>query len=210
VLTPIPLETEGLPVPPEPVRAFLREAGERIGEFTYARGPGAFPAFVPSDYRRVCAALREILARHLAPERTLCEWGSGFGVVAGMAALLGFRAWGIEIEPDLVEAAESLARDFGLDVPYVCGTYVPPGGEDLTDAATEFAWLKPGGADGHAALGKEPSEFGVVFAYPWPGEERVVEDLFDRYAADGALLLTWRGREGPTLHRRTTYPNRGA
>ena len=206
LLVPVPLETPARPVPPAPVRAFLKEAGERIETFVHDRGAGALPAFVPSDSLRVYGALRAIAAGHLAPERTLCEWRSGFGVVAGLASMLGFRAWGIEIEPELVQQAESLAADFGLDAAFACGTYVPHGGEAFTDEVSEFAWLKPGGADGHAALERDPDEFGVIFAYPWPGEEAVVEALFDRFAAEGALLLTWRGREGLSLHRRTTRP----
>jgi hypothetical protein len=190
------------PVPPEEVCAYLRVAGERIDEFVYARGLEV-PAFVPADYRLIRGALQEVAERRLAPEMTLCEWGSGFGVVAGMAALLGYRSWGIEFERDLVEAAEKLAADFRLPVEYACGTFVPPGGEDLADEVEEFAWLLPGGEDAYADLGLDPCDFGLIYAYPWPGEESVVEALFDRFAAAGALLLTYRGQEGLRLHRKT-------
>ena len=31
----------------------------------------------------------------------------------------------------------------------------------------------------------------AIFAYPWPGEEWVIARLFEKYAAEGALLLTY-------------------
>jgi hypothetical protein len=31
----------------------------------------------------------------------------------------------------------------------------------------------------------------VVFAYPWPGEESMVDGAFARHASPGALLLTF-------------------
>jgi hypothetical protein len=65
-----------------------------------------------------------------------------------------------------------------------------------------MAWLVPGGDDGHALLGREPDDWDVVFAYPWPGEEHVIERLFDRFAERGALLVTWRGEKGARVQRK--------
>ena len=39
-------------------------------------------------------------------------------------------------------------------------------------------------------------------AYPWPGEEQVIFDLFTDYAAVGALLLTYHGQDGVRLARK--------
>ena len=86
---------------------------------------------------------------------------------------------------------------------HVCGTFVPAGGEDLTDFEQEHAWLSSdAGACGHEELGVDPGEFDVIFAYPWPGEEAVIEGLFERYAPTGALLLTFHGHEDLRLRRR--------
>src|SRR5947208_2272141 len=82
---------------PADVRAFLREADRRIQRF---RRDGRVPAFVPSDYVRVYGTLRALAEADLAPGRLFCEWGSGFGVAACLAALLDFDACGIEIEAD--------------------------------------------------------------------------------------------------------------
>ena len=51
-------------------------------------------------------------------------------------------------------------------------------------------------------LGLGPDEFDLVFAYPWPGEEEVVERLFERFAGDSALLLTFNGLEDLQLRRK--------
>src|SRR2546423_1671474 len=74
-------------------------------------------------------ALQALAESALAPGGRFCEWGSGFGVVTCLAAMIGFDACGIEIEPDLVAAARRLAADFDLSAEFVCGSFVPRGGE---------------------------------------------------------------------------------
>ena len=183
--------------PPPAARALIREAGRRIERF---QRPGRAPAFVPCDFVRAYGALRAAAAA--APGRRFCEWGSGFGVVAGLAALLDFDACGIEIDADLTAAARRLADDFGLPVEFACGSFVPPGGEACLDAGGAYAWLATGAGDGYDELGLGPDDFDVIFAYPWPDEEAAVAALFGRYAAAGALLLTYHGGEGFRLRRK--------
>jgi hypothetical protein len=48
----------------------------------------------------------------------------------------------------------------------------------------------------------DPDDFDIIFAYPWPGEEQVIFDLFADNAAVGALLLTYLGQEGLRLQRK--------
>lgn len=192
----MPLVDVELPAPraetlPKRIRDLIRESDERIRAFLARR---TVPGFVLSDFERVGRALQAIREHGLAPGDSCCEWGSGFGVVALMAACLDYRAYGIEIDAELVDEATQLAADFELDVDFACGTYVPHGGEDLTDTVDEdFDWLSAGGACGYDALGVDPEDFDLIFAYPWPGEEQVIDDLFERYAADSALLLTYHG-----------------
>jgi len=185
---------------PSEIRALIRESDRRTREFLARR---TIPGFVPSDFERVGRALRAVRETNLAPGDACCEWGSGLGFVALMAACLDFRACGIEINADLVDEATALAADFELDVEFACGTYVPRGGEDLTDSFQEFDWLSAGGACGHDALGVEPADFDLIFAYPWPGEEQVIDDLFERFGATSALLLTYHGgRDDLRLRRK--------
>src|SRR6516225_2515786 len=100
---------------PRDVRAFLREAERRIERF---QATGRSPGFVPSDYAGAYGVLTAVAAANLAPGSRFCEWGSGFGVVACLAAMAGFDACGIEIEAELVDAARRLADDFDLPVQF--------------------------------------------------------------------------------------------
>ena len=51
-------------------------------------------------------------------------------------------------------------------------------------------------------LGMDLSDMDLVFAYPWPGEEGLIEALFDAFAAEGALLLTYHGMNEMKLQRK--------
>ncbi len=185
--------------------ALVADAQERLADFLNARrGDGGPSAFVPADYRRVYAALDVILACGLSPTDTMCEWGSGFGVVAALAAQLGFESCGIEIERDLVEQAQALVADHGLDVPFAHGSFIPESAEaeGLADVQDDLATLARGVGDGYDELGLDPEDFGLIYAYPWPGEEEVVERIFEAVAATGALLLTYRSTEDLVLQRK--------
>lgn len=188
---------------PETATALIAAARRRVDDFLDGlEGPPAH-AFVPSDYEVVYRTLRGVSEQpELAPGRVFVEWGSGFGVVAALAAMLGFRSHGIEIERGLVAAARRLCADFGQPVAFAEGTFIPEGGESFLDVCEDLCWLAPGGACGHERLGLEPDEVDVVFAYPWPGEERPIEELFAHFAADGALLVLYRGIEGIQVQRK--------
>jgi hypothetical protein len=187
---------------PEEILRLVEEAARRIEAFVEARHDDPIPAFVPSDFLAVYRTLEAIRRGWLAPGGHFLEWGSGFGVVAMLAAVVGFQAFGIEIHADLVAAARRLAAAQGIEARFVEGSFVPEGGEDLVPPMGELAWLDTDGASAYEDLEFELDEFDVVFAYPWPGEEDVVIDLFDRFAALGALLVTYQGREGVLVRRK--------
>jgi hypothetical protein len=168
----------------------IRAAEERIDRF---QSDCRVPAFVPCDYEAAFAVLRALSESSLARGSRFCEWGSGFGVVAGLAALVGFDACGIEIEPALVEEARRLAEDFDLPVEFVQGSFVPRGAEDRVHAGGTYSWMTTEGDYAYDDLDLEVGDLDVVFAYPWPDEEAVVCDLFDRYAGTGAILATYHG-----------------
>ena len=192
----VPIEESPLPAE---VLAFLDEADRRIERFSC----GSVHAFVPSDYPAVYSVLRALAARAAAPGNAFCEWGCGMGVVASLAAMLGFEACGIEINRELIGQAETLAEDFNLPVEFVCGNLIPPGGDRHADADTaEMAWLAMGGRDAYEQLGLDVDDFDVIFAYPWPGEMQVIDGLFEQYAAVGAVLVTYHGIEGMRVQRK--------
>ena len=189
---------------PGPVSRLVADGERRLEAFIEGRLDDPIVGFVPSDFPAVYGTLEAIARRHLATGRLFCEWGSGFGVVAMMASSLDFDACGIEIECDLVDAAQELADEHELPVEFVCGSFIPVGGEDVADHVGDFAWLRTDAPSAYDELGLDPQDFDVIFAYPWPGEEQAVYDLFDRYASAGALLVTFQGVEAVRVMRRVT------
>ena len=200
-LVDVPVEPSRGPLP-QRVADFLRAANQRIDDFYEERWQEPIVAFVPSDLERTWRLLDALARDRIADGRSFCEWGCGFAAVAGIAALCGFEACGIEIEPALVGPARRLMRDAGLEVEIVHGNFVPRDAGSLARTRNEFAWLAEGGPDGHAELGVEPHDFDVVFAYPWPGEEDGILRLFDAYASRGALLVTFHGEAGLRVRKK--------
>lgn len=185
---------------PPPVATFLDEADERIRTHIQrvARRPRGF---VASDFITVHAALSRVLEEGLCSGSRFCEWGSGFGVVTALAAMLQLEAYGIELQPELVEEATSLAEDFDLDVEFAAGSFIPPDCRAAAEA-DDYAWSDEGDPCGYDELDLTPEDFDLIFSYPWPGEEDVIDGVFAACAATGALLLTYHGVSGLRLQRK--------
>jgi hypothetical protein len=184
---------------PGDVRAFLREAERRVRRFRQVR---RIPGFVSCDFGAAYNVLAAVAGTRQAPGGLFCEWGSGFGVVACLAAFLEFDACGIEIDVELIGAARLLADDFGLSVEFACGSFIPRGADDCL-SASEYAWLDTEQGEALAELDLSPEDLGIVFAYPWPDEESTISALFERYAAVGALLVTFHGGSEFLIRRKT-------
>lgn len=199
-LVPPPLDLPG------EIAAFLREADLRCQDFVSSL-PATYRGFVPSDYVAVYHELKTIAENQLAAGNSFCEWGSGLGVAASLAAWVGFDAHGIEIDRELVDAAEQLAEDFDIAVEFIHGSFIPPGAESMIDQAfTECDGglsLDPHSDDAYEQLGLDPRDFDLIFAFPWPNDEELTAQLFERYAARGALLLTYCESESLRLRRKT-------
>ncbi|WP_278470695.1 hypothetical protein [Gimesia maris] len=191
---------------PAEIVAFLHEADERVSQFLQA-SPRRATGFVPSDFKTVFHALQTITDTNLASGTSFCEWGSGFGIVTLLASMLEFAACGIEIEQELVDESRRMADDFGLPGEFVQGSFIPPGAESCVDEAyaennAEYSWLITDADDGYDELQLGPEDFDIVFSYPWPGEEYLITSLFEKYAAEGALLLTYNSLESVRLRRK--------
>jgi hypothetical protein len=185
--------------PSPDVRRFLRAATRRIERFHRLFH---VPAFVNSDFDLAYAVLRQLESSRLAPGDRFCEWGSGLGVVTCLATLAGFHAWGFETRARLVQGARQLAADFDLPAQFTCGSFIPAGARRELLAGREFGWLKTDGRCGHEVLGIGLDEFDVIYVYPWPDEECLVEDLFEGHARPGALLITYHEERGVWLRRK--------
>lgn len=191
------------PMPGQPSVDLIEDAQARIERFLHHRQQTeAIPSFVASDFVMVDRALHAVVADRLAPGPVFCEWGAGFAVVAGLAAVHGLESCAIEIHRDLVDEAERLMRDHELAVTVAQGSLVPEDGDEIVDAMASQAWLLTNERPAYDELGLDLIDIDIVFAYPWPGEESLIETLFDAFAAEGALLLTYRGMNEMVLHRK--------
>ena len=191
-------------IPPDVLR-FLREADQRIDDFqVWSR----VPAFVPCDFEGTYRVLRALADSNLTRGMRFCEWGSGFGVAACLAAFTGFDACGIEIDGELVTHARQLSDDFDLGVEFVRGSFIPPGGEEQVFSAGQYAWFTTDADAAYEELDLDADDMDVIFAYPWPDEEFVTTDLFAKYAGAGAVLVTYHGGDDFRLRRKTTKRRR--
>ncbi len=152
--------------------------------------------FIHGNYERILDALLAQMALGSegpsAPRRFL-EWGSATGVVTIMADMLGFDAYGIELDADLVEVARRLAERHDSQARFAAGSFLPEG----------YRWRPPDGdgrsgtlGDGRSAypeLGHGLDTFDLVYGYPWDGEAALMTDLMERSGGPGARLLMHGG-----------------
>jgi predicted O-methyltransferase YrrM len=186
---------------PANVAALLAQSRQLVAKLE-KQAHADFAAFVPSDFELVYRALVSIQSRRLATGRRFVEWGSGLGVVTCLAQWVGFDAVGIEIEPRLVNMAQVLAAEHHVGAQFVCGSFIPAGANVRLERLADIAWLSTDGPDAYTELELDADDFDLVFAYPWPGEEQVIFDLFADCAAVGTLLLTYHGQDGMRLQRK--------
>lgn len=73
--------------------------------------------FVPSNYEQAWKMLDAL------PRGRFCEWGSGLGIVTGLAAMLGFEAHGIEMDAELCRMSRELLDSNGLKASITQGDY---------------------------------------------------------------------------------------
>jgi hypothetical protein len=182
------------------VNSLIDRANDRIEAFMLA-DQEVIENFVTCDFHLVAQALQWIETNHLLTGTRFCELGSGFGVVAMLAADRGMESVGIEIEKALVEQSNDLADDLELDAKFFCGSFVPRGASvserdsDVQNVVTEED-------DIYEEIGLAMDDFDLFFAFPWPGEHTFFEAVLQACAADNAMLLTYRGREGMHLVRK--------
>lgn len=146
-----------------------------------------FHPFVPADYD----IARNLLAAVRAPGRRFLEWGSATGIITIMADMMGFDAYGIEIDASLVATAREVATRHRSAARFTVGSFLPAGyrfrprdGDGRTGTIAD-------GPSGYLELGLPLDHFDVVFGYPWGGEEAVMLDVMQRYGRSDALLLLY-------------------
>lgn len=179
---------------PASVEAYLDSMTSFVEQY-HSQTVGGFRGFVPCDYVGFYRAVAHIVDRRLSCGNTFCEWGSGLGIATCLASMLGFDAAGIEIDERLFRVAERVAQEMALPVRFVHGSCLPPGVDDLVDDAYAendgLISMIAHADDAYAELGRDLSDFDFVFAFPWPNDEELTTVIFERFACDGALLLTY-------------------
>lgn len=157
----------------------------------------AFEGYVSADYLAVFRSLQNFQNRC----STFLEWGSGLGVVAIMAAEMGFDAYGIEIEPELVEHSCRLADRYRSKAKFACGSFIPAEYQEASFDGEEFQRTICDAASGYEELDMELRDFDLVYAYPWPEEHLVFRSIVKRCGAAGAVLVCYDNREGISTTR---------
>ena len=156
-----------------------------------------FHPFVAADYEVVLKAL----SAHRGPGLRFLEWGSATGVITIMADLLGFEAYGIELDSSLVGTARGLAERFGSGARFATGSFLPTGYRWQPSDVDGRTGTVGVGASGYLQLGRSLDDFDVVFGYPWGGEEAMMLDLMGSYGRPDALLLLHTVNDGVKAYR---------
>jgi SAM-dependent methyltransferase len=156
-----------------------------------------FHPFMPADYP---AVLRALVALR-APGQRFLEWGSATGVITILADLLGYEAYGIELDPRLVEVARALAARHGSGARFVAGSLFPAGYRYRGADGDPRTGTLGDGESAYRRLGRPLHDFHVVYGYPWDGEQPVMHDLMRRYGARGARLMMQSGNDGVRIFR---------
>ncbi len=198
---------------PEDITAFLARAEEHIDAHFDAGKNRRYPQFIPCDSALLYSVISYLKdAGHVSGE-VFCEWGSGIGVGVCLAAKLGYEAYGIEIEDELVEAAEVLADEVAVEgVTFLAISYIPEGldsysgvgGDEIVAESSTF--LGEGDRVYYEGMDCDLSEVDLFFVYPWPSEHEFMAELFDTIASEGAVLIAYYGDGEICAYRKKYHP----
>jgi len=163
----------------------LDEGHEQWRRFDDEVRSAAWHPFVPADYDKVLATLLGIRGEG----RTFLEWGSGNGVITIMADLLGWEAYGIELDPDLVDTARLLAGRFESGARFAHGSFLPTGYTYRDPTGDHRTGTIGAGPSGYLELGLPLESFDLVYGYPWSGEDAVMIDVMKKYGGENTRFL---------------------
>ena len=156
-----------------------------------------FHPFVAADYDVVLDALLPFRA----PGLKFLELGSASGVITIMADLLGFQAFGIELDAELVQIARALALQLDSGATFTQGSFLPQGYRFRPPDGDGRLGTIGHGPSGYLQMGHHMDEFDLVFAYPWGGEEPLMLDLLRVYGSPDAHLLLHTVNDGVKVYR---------
>lgn len=198
----IDLKIDDSPLPTE-VEQWLARGRARIEQFWDQFKQKPLAQYIECDFDYVARALRACTEQNLVDGRLFCEWGCGFGIVAGIASLMGLDAVGIEAEEFLCQEARKLFAAGGVSGEIWHGNFLPRGARELAEDEDPLVSLTHTLPSAYAEHDVLLSDFALIFIYPWPGEEHFMRAVFDRFARPGALMLQFRGPYHVELYRKT-------
>ena len=187
---------------PEPITEWIGLSRQRIELYWDHFSKQPLPQYIECDFDLVALALAEVVGRDLVDGRLFVEWGCGFAVVTGIAALLGLDAVGIEAEEMLCVEGRKLLAKHGVQAEIWQGNFLPGGARRLAEDTDPLVSLTHSLPPAYELNQMGLDDFAIVFAYPWPGEEHFLRLVFDRYARPDSLLLMFRGPYHIELYRK--------
>ncbi|PXA04530.1 hypothetical protein DDZ13_04965 [Coraliomargarita sinensis] len=192
------------------VRALVDAAEKRFEAFYAQKLNKRYPRYIASEPAQVYAALRWVSERGLTPGEKFIEWGSGFGIATGMAALLDYEATGIELREGLVDIARELMAGQSIDAEFICTSYIPEGyleydiagGSDIVPDDSFGHQLEAGPVYQDVYHEIDIAEVDLFYVYPWPGEQEMMLKLFDAVAGVDAILIAYFGDREICIYRK--------
>ncbi len=152
----------------------------------------AFHGYVSADYRAVFDALVGLRGR----ATTILEWGSGLGVVTIMASRMGFDAYGIEAEMDLVDYSRDFAMQYAPQAKFAMGSFIPDAFDWNPANGDEVVRTVVDAPSGYDELDMQLRDFDLLYAYPWPDEHVLYHNIIRQFGRSDAILLSYDAREG--------------
>jgi hypothetical protein len=189
----LPLTVDDEKPLPEACEKLIQHADEVLQIFWDRWHRKPIEQYVACDFRYVAASIRSIIDQGLLDGTKFCEWGCGFGIVTGIAWLLGLDAVGIEAEPFLVEQARELLKKENIRAEIWQGNFLPPNADQLAMRQADHPSLFHALPSAYREHDLTLDDFAFIFSYPWPGEEHFLREVFLRYARHGAVMLVFRG-----------------
>jgi hypothetical protein len=200
----VPIEFEVDTFPAE-VDRLLLDADEQIEAFWDLFKQHKVHQFVASDFRLIWGAIDYIKSNNLADGNSFCEWGCGFAVIAALASLAGFNSVGIEAEDPLIDEAKKLHNRHNVDVELWQGNFLPRGAKALAEKGRSYVCLQADPPPAYEKYDMQVDDFSVIFVYPFPGEEFYMQDIFERFARPGAILLMFLGPYQVEAYRKVSH-----
>jgi len=191
---------------PHSVSQIIDSAWPTIQQFQLLTRKNPVHGFHPGDFLETTQWMMAIRTSGLLPNSNFCEWGSGFAVVALIAAEIGFQSVAIESDKKLFCAASRWKKEISGEMNEAsnrrlrnnfeshCGSFIPSSLQDeVVGSKAMTKWIDHSATAVFDQCRWKPDDFGLTYAYPWPGEEGFIFELFDLIAKPDSLLLTFHG-----------------